>query len=302
MLNISVIIPCFNCENTITAAVESVLEWLQHGDEVILVNDGSVDRTASILNELSVNYDKVKVFHHEKNQGGSIARNTGIKNAAHEQLFMLDSDNVTDKNSCLAVRSKMSTKPGYYGFGEIKYFDRERANGMFAHTHSNVFEKKYGIQHIAQTHIHPMSSGNLFFTKTQWLAVGGYDANVGALDSYIFCVKILATGVVLDCIPGTFYWHRHGHNSYWMRDSYSARSLLEIGVLIKTELRKFLTELPEELRLLSARDDWFEHVAKTQSFATLRFFSSSTIFYGRHRMLLAASRHIKSLLLSKYRG
>lgn len=59
--------------------------------EVLVINDGSTDETRSLLEKLEVGY-RLRVFHHEQNQGTSAARNLGIREAAGTHVLFIDDD------------------------------------------------------------------------------------------------------------------------------------------------------------------------------------------------------------------
>jgi glycosyltransferase involved in cell wall biosynthesis len=85
---VSVIIPTFNRARTIERAVNSVLGQSWEPIEIIVVDDGSADRTTDILAAYG---DKIRLIRQE-NQGPSAARNTGIQAAKGEIISFLDSD------------------------------------------------------------------------------------------------------------------------------------------------------------------------------------------------------------------
>ncbi len=92
---LSVVLPCFNEEANIASAVEDVTQWMEkaHIDgEVLVVNDGSKDRSAEILAELARKHPQVKVLTHEKNQGYGLAVRTGLDAASKENIGFMDSD------------------------------------------------------------------------------------------------------------------------------------------------------------------------------------------------------------------
>jgi teichuronic acid biosynthesis glycosyltransferase TuaG len=90
MPKVSVIIPCFNSQNTIKETVESVLVQTMQDFEVIVVDDGSTDDTKQALSDYG---DRVKYLYRE-NGGQSAARNTGIRAARGEILAFVDSDDL----------------------------------------------------------------------------------------------------------------------------------------------------------------------------------------------------------------
>lgn len=88
---ISVIIPCFNCERTIRKTVNSLIRQTYDNIEIILIDDGSTDNTASIIDDIKCDDVRV-VAEHTSNQGVAHARNTGIDLAKGSFITFVDSD------------------------------------------------------------------------------------------------------------------------------------------------------------------------------------------------------------------
>jgi glycosyltransferase involved in cell wall biosynthesis len=91
-MNISVIIPTYNRADFILKAVKSVQSQSLHVKQIIVVDDGSTDNTKELLKDENITYI------YQKNNGVSSARNHGIKEAKHEWLAFLDSDDTWHKN------------------------------------------------------------------------------------------------------------------------------------------------------------------------------------------------------------
>lgn len=89
---VSVIIPCYNRAYIIRRAINSVLHQTFQDFEIIVVDDGSTDNTEEIIREFQENDRRIRYFCHDKNKGGSSARNTGIKLAKGQYIAFLDSD------------------------------------------------------------------------------------------------------------------------------------------------------------------------------------------------------------------
>ncbi|MFZ4619226.1 MAG: glycosyltransferase family 2 protein [Bacteroidota bacterium] len=90
---VTVIVPCFNGERFLSRTLDSVL-WQTHGLwECIVVDDGSTDRTAEIIQSYILKDPRFKV-HHKKNGGLASARNAGIALAQGEFIQLLDADDV----------------------------------------------------------------------------------------------------------------------------------------------------------------------------------------------------------------
>ncbi|WP_405380834.1 glycosyltransferase family 2 protein [Phascolarctobacterium sp.] len=88
---ISCIIPVYNCETYLNACIDSVLNQTYNDFEVILVDDGSTDKSGVICDQYAALDNRVRVFHKE-NGGVSSARNFGINKAYGEHIIFIDGD------------------------------------------------------------------------------------------------------------------------------------------------------------------------------------------------------------------
>jgi len=94
---ISIVVPVFNAEKYLSRCIDSILNQYVKNIEIILVNDGSTDKSADICNKYAIKHgDLIKVIH-QKNQGVSAARNEGIKIAKGKYISFIDSDDWVDK-------------------------------------------------------------------------------------------------------------------------------------------------------------------------------------------------------------
>jgi glycosyltransferase involved in cell wall biosynthesis len=92
---LSIFFPAYNDSGTIASLVITALQTartLTSDHEVIVVNDGSKDRTPDILEELARLYPQVRVVHHETNRGYGGALRTGFATATRELVFYTDGD------------------------------------------------------------------------------------------------------------------------------------------------------------------------------------------------------------------
>lgn len=96
-IDLSIIIPAYNVERWIEQCIESIVGIEINNYEIIIVNDGSTDRTEKILDK----YKKNKPFNiiHTKNFGVSSARNLGLKKAQGEFICFVDSDDTINAES-----------------------------------------------------------------------------------------------------------------------------------------------------------------------------------------------------------
>ena len=92
---ISVIIPVYGVEKYISQCLESVINQTYKNLEIIVINDGTKDRSADIAKEYAAKDSRIKVYDF-KNGGLSVARNRGLEIATGEYISYLDSDDYLD--------------------------------------------------------------------------------------------------------------------------------------------------------------------------------------------------------------
>lgn len=95
-MKISVIVPVYNSEKYIKKCILSVIKQTYKNWELILIDDGSKDRSVQIIDELSKRDNRIRVIH-QKNSGPGIARNRGIEEANGDFVVFLDSDDFLDE-------------------------------------------------------------------------------------------------------------------------------------------------------------------------------------------------------------
>ncbi|MBU4480618.1 glycosyltransferase family 2 protein, partial [Patescibacteria group bacterium] len=89
---VSVIIPTYNRAHLIDRSIQSVLNQTYQDFELIVVDDGSTDNTEDIIRQFQEKDKRIKYIKHDKNKGGSAARNSGIKMSCGDYIAFLDSD------------------------------------------------------------------------------------------------------------------------------------------------------------------------------------------------------------------
>jgi glycosyltransferase involved in cell wall biosynthesis len=263
MNSISFFIPAYNCADTIVESVDSILETnFNEGDELIIVNDCSTDNTAEVLTALKAKYPAINVLTHKLNKGGAAARNTGIENAGNSLLFCLDADNVLEKNSIKPlVHFLISEKADIACFEHLKYF-AEVITDI-----NEIWSFKQGvftINDLLAGGLGPGASGNYLFTKDSWLRAKGYTEDLGALDTWAFGFKQLIENCKMVVMPGGYYFHRRGHDSYYLRDAWNKRKSVSLR-LIKLIINYVDRIHPDDVNYIFSkrgRYSWFDNLTK----------------------------------------
>lgn len=99
---VSIIFPVYNVEDYIEQSIQSVLTQSYQNIELIVIDDCGNDKSVSIAKEVCKGSENVRMLHHDRNRGLSIARNYGLEVAEGEWIFFMDSDDLLDKD-CISV-------------------------------------------------------------------------------------------------------------------------------------------------------------------------------------------------------
>lgn len=132
---VSIIVPIYNAEEYLTGCVESILNQEYYNIEVILVDDGSTDRSSEICDFYASQDNRVKVIH-KSNGGVSAARNAGLRIVKGKYIGFVDADDSLQKEMYKELVSKIeseNTKIAMCGYQTI-----------FDDSSTDVFLPEYG--------------------------------------------------------------------------------------------------------------------------------------------------------------
>lgn len=122
---ISVIVAAYNIETYIERGVRSICEQTYRNLEIIVVDDGSVDATGRILDELAEDDDRIQVIH-EENGGLAHARNTGIARARGNYIGFVDGDDWIDPDMYEKLFSAMKDRQADLAVCRYRQISRTR--------------------------------------------------------------------------------------------------------------------------------------------------------------------------------
>lgn len=205
--SISVVLPAHNEEENIKRTVDNCVLYLENrvGEyEVIVVNDGSVDRTGDIVKELSSANSKIILVNHDVNRGYGSALRSGFDAAALEYIFFMDSDgqfNIHDLDRLLP----------YAGEKEIVIGYREnRADSMIRYLNAWLYGMY--IRLIFGLGVRDMDCAFKIFPKKAYQSVKPIKAD-GALFSAEFLIKLKKKGHNLREVPVRHFPRKFGAQS-----------------------------------------------------------------------------------------
>jgi glycosyltransferase involved in cell wall biosynthesis len=129
---VSIIVPAYNYAGFVAQAIDSALQQSHSNIEVVVVDDGSTDNTAAVVGAL-VKQDARVRYIHQRNQGLSAARNTGVQHAEGEYVVFLDADDVMHLEKIQAHLEHFAQKPDTdISYGRSRYFLSGKPEETFA--------------------------------------------------------------------------------------------------------------------------------------------------------------------------
>ena len=260
--SISFVMPAYNCADTVVESVESIIQGnLEEGDKLIIVDDCSTDNTAQVLSDLKRRYPFIEIIRNTPNKGCPASRNVGIDRASNPLIFNLDSDNILVPGSIKRLKQFMiSEKADVAAFGELHFFQKDK-NKV---THKWICRP--GVLTLADFlsgHINPGPAGNFMYTKESWQRVGRYwEYGPGLHEAWGFSLKQIAMGSKFVVMPNTYYFHRYGHDSLFIRES---KKNNESSLMATKMISPFIDLIDENdaayIMSEEGRKTWFDNLA-----------------------------------------
>ena len=235
MPEVSIIMGVHNGERTVCSTLESLRGQTFSDWECIICDDGSTDRTWSILEEWAAGDQRVKLLRNSTNQGLGATLNLCIAAATGEFLARQDADDVSLNTRLEEQIVYMEQHPGASVVGT--YAALVGADGKVWGELRHPETPGPGDWIKGPAIVHP----SVLMRRKAILDVGGYDAGAIRLEDYDLWLRMVATGFRIVTLPRTLY-HLH-----WDRSDYSRR-----------KFRYRLGEMRLKMRALSLlRPPWF---------------------------------------------
>ena len=202
--NLSVIITTYNSENTIKETLISILNKnLFFIDEILIVDDGSVDNTISIIKMFQKENLKIKLFINKINRGGGYARNKGIKNSKNFWIYILDSDDLVDRKSLRKLFKAALKYNQCVHYEKAKYFTIKKKI-KFIFNYGKFYKNEITLKKLLDNLGVFLVNG--IINKSIWKKIGGYP-EFHHWDTQCFSFRCLLKSKIR-IIKNTFYFHR----------------------------------------------------------------------------------------------
>lgn len=144
---ISIIVPVYNAEKTLNRCVDSILGQTFQNFELLLINDGSTDKSGIICDEYAKQDSRVRTFH-KQNEGVSVARNLGIIKSIGKYITFIDSDDEIVKDYLAILYKNVQENDIVFFFSKWIYKDNSQLEILldnFNSNEQNVIEKEIAL-------------------------------------------------------------------------------------------------------------------------------------------------------------
>ena len=209
---ISFIIPVYKVEKYINECVDSILNQLTDACEVILVDDGSPDRSGVICDGYADRDSRVKVVH-QKNSGHSAARNAGLKMAVGEYVSFIDSDDYIGQGCVKEILNWIKTADADICFMEgYKLFPdgtTESLGDEIVRSQILGRSKEEVFQHLATLPKYPGSACTKLFRR-EFLMENDlkFPIDLTHAEDLTLCLNCFLKAERFDALPCPFYYYR----------------------------------------------------------------------------------------------
>lgn len=201
---VSVIIPCYNQAAFLRDAIESALHQIHSPVEVIVVDDGSTDHTASVV----ADYPSVR-YVRQANSGAPIARNAGLRESLGELVIFLDADDRLLPPAAATGIEALKTHPAWaFVTGHVRLIDRA---GAVVHTPPQAHDD--GDQYVALLHRNYIwTPGAVLYRRLILEEVGAFDPQARASADYELNLRIASCFPIGCHHEVVLEYRQHGSN------------------------------------------------------------------------------------------
>lgn len=221
MPKVSIIIPCYNASATIWETLDSLYEQTFKNFEIVIVNDGSTDESASIIECYTNKFNRRLNLITQTNQGQTVAKNVGIRNSSGQFIAFLDSDDIwaPEKLECQAFLMQSNLDMG------LSYTNAYKINEMGVKTDTITASPLYRENCFDRLLLrNNIVASSVMIRREMIDQVGFFDESLEACENWDLWIRI-AKVAPIDFIdrPLTLYRVHSGNMSKNLDKMYRSR-------------------------------------------------------------------------------
>lgn len=200
---VSIVIPVYNCVSYLDEAIQSVISSEYKSLELILVNDGSTDRSLACCEKWQQKFPECIRIVDQRNQGPSAARNAGISRAKGKYILPLDGDDKIHPQYISEAVRVLESDPGI----KLVYCKAEK----FGLKNGKWNLKPFSLENLALDNMIFVSG---IYRKRDWELIGGYDNRfIWGWEDWEFWISLLKRGGKVVQLPLVGFHYRIRKNS-----------------------------------------------------------------------------------------
>lgn len=205
---VSIVIPLYNKEQSISKTIESVLQQTYTDFELIVVDNGSTDGS---VNEVSKIQDKRIRLLYQPIRGVSAARNMGINAAKAEYVALLDGDDLWDEN-CLMVLVQLAKDFPDAGMCGVNYADIVDGRVLPYNQRLQVGYRDYVDNYFGTSHGDLFCASSVILKKNVAISVGLFDERIAYAEDLEFWYRIILNSKVAFYNKVYAYYNKDAEN------------------------------------------------------------------------------------------
>jgi glycosyltransferase involved in cell wall biosynthesis len=240
---VAVIIPAYNCEDFIVEALDSIARQTEIPDEVVVVDDGSTDRTAELVSAFNSKSALRIILIRQSNQGIAAARNAGIARCSSNWIALLDGDDIFYPSFIEKAKQALLTHPELIAC----FSDRDVVDGEGEFMRRDLDEPRFralkaerlddGVSVLRESPFITLVSGNvipignLMFSRENYDKAGGFDAELRAVEDKPFLLRLAKLGTFGFIDEPLGIWRRHNANTSGSGNNFKMNWYSELGAI-----------------------------------------------------------------------
>lgn len=201
---ISIVIPAYNAENFITETINSVIKQSYLNWELVIVNDGSKDKTLEIVKKIAETNARITIID-QPNSGVSHSRNNGLEVSKGEFICFLDADDLLNPNNLEVKANALEQNKWDAVYSSCELIDKNSISQnryLFGQIPTSIDD----ILELRGNYI--TAPSGFLYRKSIFKSIGGYDPNLSNNADQELLIKILANKFKVGYISDSLWKYR----------------------------------------------------------------------------------------------
>lgn len=327
---ISVIIPIYNCEKYLDRCLESLIHQTYKNLEIILINDGSTDKTSIICDKYASKDTRIR-YVNIQNSGVSNARNIGIEHSTGEYISFIDADDFLELNTyeeCIDIINKENLD--ILKFLYIREYGKFKKETKFkCVTNKKINYKKYNTEiYLNAFSCDDFISVSNAIIKKELVKDIRFDTKLQRAEDFLFMMKAIDKSANIYLLDKIFYHYiannssatqRYGGyiriisllNDIFISNNTVLKNIKNNSIILKKYEIKVKSAINEKLGLIACNESYkifketIEKLKKLESFKEFcknintdnKYIDKSYCKYLKLKIKLGLKKYIKKLLI-----